>query len=91
MSKMLKAKLTALFAIAALAGGLVISPGTSFADPAEQSVVGGPGSHPHHVHTGNGGCVDINRVFFEVDDRGLHRGADSSNEHESGPYHGPCH
>ena len=54
--------------------------------PAEQSPVGGTTAHPHHVHTGNGECHNIDSVRFEHDDRGLHRGAS-----ESGPDHGPWH
>jgi hypothetical protein len=49
-----------------------------------------PGSHTHHVHTGNGGCVDIDAVSFLPLDRGLHRGANESG-FETGPWHGPCH
>ena len=68
------------------------------AQPAEQSPVGGtpvhtavPGpptfSHTHHVDTGNG-CVDINSVVFEADNRGLHQGASKSGA--LGPAHGAC-
>jgi hypothetical protein len=56
---------------------------------APQSPVGGPGSHPHHVHTGNGGCVNIDSVLFEPDVRGLHRGSDESGLTQ-GPFHGAC-
>ncbi len=52
----------------------------------ENAPHGGPGSHPHHVHTGDGGCEDIDERRFEPGSRGLHRGA-----HESGPEHGPYH
>ena len=69
--------LTAMAAIVA-AGGAAVA----------DSVVGGPGAHPHHVETGNGGCVDINSVLFEPDSRGLHRGSESSGAH--GPHHGTC-
>ncbi len=62
--------------------------GVAQAQPAERSPVGGPTSHPHHVQTGNGGCVDIDRVKFERDDRGLHQGAVQSGPH--GPSHGAC-
>ncbi len=58
---------------------------------APQSPVGGPGAHPHHVHTGNDGCVDINSVLFEPTTRGLHQGSEASGGHALGPYHGPCH
>jgi hypothetical protein len=58
---------------------------------APQSPVGGADAHPHHVHTGNGRCVDINSVFFEPDTRGLHQGSEASGGHDLGPFHGPCH
>jgi hypothetical protein len=61
------------------------------AQPADQSPVGGPGAHPHHIHTGNGGCVGIDGVLFEPDDRGLHQGSNASGGHARGPFHGPCH
>jgi hypothetical protein len=61
------------------------------------------GPHPHHVLTGNGGCVDIDAVFFaaadeagEEEQRGLHRGANASSFNPAGddpargPFHGPC-
>jgi hypothetical protein len=57
---------------------------------APQSPVGGPGAHPHHVHTGNDGCVDIDAVFFEPDVRGLHQGSNASGGPDLGPFHGTC-
>ncbi len=48
--------------------------------------VGGPSAHTHHIHTGNGECVDIDSVRFEHTDHGLHQGAA-----QSGPAHGPWH
>lgn len=65
--------------------------GVGGAAPAQNSVVGGPGAHPHHVHLGNGECRDINSVLFEVASRGLHQGSNASGGHERGPFHGPCH
>lgn len=50
----------------------------------------GDGGHTHHVHTGDGGCVDVDAVAFLVKDRGLHRGAHSSGS-EQGIWHGTCH
>lgn len=50
----------------------------------------GDGGHTHHVHTGDGGCVDVDAVRFLPEDRGLHRGANSSG-FEQGIWHGPCH
>ena len=64
--------------------------GVSGAAPAANSPVGGTGAHPHHVHTGNGGCVQIDSVLFEPASRGLHNGANASGGHERGPFHGPC-
>lgn len=58
---------------------------------------GTAGEHTHHVHTGNGGCVDIDSVFFIPTDHGLHQGANASsfgnpNDPDStrGPFHGTC-
>lgn len=62
--------------------------GMANAQPAEESPVGGPGAHPHHVKTGNGGCKDIDSVQFEGGDRGLHRGSNEFGTH--GPSHGTC-
>lgn len=50
----------------------------------------GDGGHTHHVHTGAGGCVDVDAVAFLADDHGLHRGASASGDHR-GIWHGPCH
>ncbi len=65
---------------------MAVFTGVANAQPAEESPVGGPGAHPHHVQTGNGGCVDIDSVRFEGGDRGLHQGSDAS-----GPNRGPSH
>ena len=66
---------------------MAVFAGVANAQPAaEQSPIGGETTaHPHRIHTGNGGCVNIDRVLFEPVDRGLHQGAN-----ESGP-HGPAH
>jgi hypothetical protein len=50
---------------------------------------GGPFAHSHHVHTGNGGCVDIAAVLFNPEHRGLHQGSNASTT-DRGPYHGTC-
>lgn len=50
----------------------------------------GDGGHTHHVHTGDGGCVDVDSVTFLADDRGLHQGGNASGV-ERGLWHGPCH
>ncbi len=69
---------------------MTVFAGVAQAQPpaAEQSPVGGPGAHPHHVHTPSG-CVDIDSVFFEPADRGLHRGSNASGP-DQGPFHGTC-
>ena len=46
--------------------------------------------HSHHVHTGNGGCVDIDSVLFVPDTRGLHQGSNASRGPLQGPFHGSC-
>ena len=61
------------------------------AQPADKSPVNPTTGHTHHVHTGNGECVDINSVKFEADTRGLHQGSNASGFHTQGPFHGPCH
>lgn len=74
--------------LAASALGLATAPAALTA-PADQSPVGGATAHPHHVHTGNGECHNIDSVRFEIDDRGMHRAAiESGTEH--GPWHGTC-
>lgn len=55
----------------------------------ENAPHGGQGSHPHHVHTGDGECRDVDSVRFEPDDRGLHQGSNQSGP-EQGPFHGTC-
>lgn len=52
---------------------------------ADQSPAEGMFAHQHFVITGNG-CVDIDRVLFEPDTRGLHRGTSASG-HDRGPEH----
>lgn len=37
-------------------------------------------AHPHHVRTGNGGCVDLGAPDFQMDVRGLHHGANMSSD-----------
>ena len=66
--------------------GLAAS-GTASAAPAEQSPVGGPRAHTHHVHTGNGGCVDLDAVHFEAGPHGLHHGVRQS---AADMWHGTC-
>lgn len=80
-----------LIAIAGLSSVAILGPlsGSPGAAPAERAPHSGPGAHPHHVHTGNGGCRDIDSVFFEPSGRGLHRGSNESGP-ERGPFHGTC-
>lgn len=73
----------------ALVGGAVVltamAPGAA-QGAADESPVGGEFAHTHHVHTGNGGCIDIDSVRFEPAGRGLHRGVE-----EAEPlWHGTC-
>jgi hypothetical protein len=63
---------------------VVLTIGAALAAPP----IGGGTQHPHHVVTGNGGCIDINAVLFNAEDRGLHQGATSSGG--NGLWHGPC-
>jgi hypothetical protein len=84
----------AVIAAAVIVGGCAFASGTVGAAPAEPAPVqfspGVEGAHPHHVFTGNGGCVDINSVYFEPDaTRGLH-GASFASTITRGPWHGPC-
>jgi hypothetical protein len=69
-------------------GLIALAAPASAADPqaADESPVGGTHAHRHVVMTGNGGCVDIDQVYFEPAGRGLHRAAN-----ESGPTQGPWH
>lgn len=50
----------------------------------------GAGGHVHHVHTGDGGCVQLDEHTFLPESRGLHQGAAESG-FERGVWHGPCH
>ena len=77
--------LAVLFATATITGFYV---GTASAVD-EHAPHGGPGSHTHHVHKGNGECEDIDEVAFEPQHRGLHRGSNESGPSQ-GPYHGTC-
>lgn len=74
-----------LIAAAVTAGTFV---GAAYATD-ENAPHGGPGSHPHHVHKGNGECEDLDQRYFEPSHRGLHRASNESGT-ESGPYHGTC-
>lgn len=69
---------------AAIVAGMSGSTTAALADPPH-----GDGGHVHRVQTGNGECVDVNSVAFLVEDRGLHRGANSSGS-DQGPWHGAC-
>jgi hypothetical protein len=73
---------------AAVAAGLLGA--AAFAAPAvAEPPRGGPFQHTHHVHTGDGGCVDIDSVMFNPDHRGLHQGSNASGL-DRGPWHGTC-
>lgn len=69
--------------------GIALLGGAAFAVD-EHAPHGNQTSHPHHVHTGNGGCENIDEVKFEADHLGgLHRGALESGN-QRGPWHGTC-
>ena len=68
-----------------LAGALAMTPTVASAAPP----IGGATAHPHHVHLGNGDCVDIDSVLFNVDTRGMHRSSMESGR-EQGTFHGTC-
>jgi hypothetical protein len=70
---------------AVLGVGLLFLGGAAQAAPAGESPIGGTGAHVHHVVTGNGSCVLIDQVSFEVLARGRHRGAT-----EGEPEHRAC-
>ena len=71
--------------------GIAVCASAAGAEPAEQSPIGGHRAHPHHIHTGNGGCVDMAQNLFEpaqegeARHRGLHQGAIKGEVH-----HGTC-
>jgi hypothetical protein len=68
---------------------LIVAALTAVASAALAAPPHGEGGHPHHVATGNGGCVTVDAVAFRAEDRGLHQGANKSGP-EAGPWHGPC-
>lgn len=81
--------------ISGLVVGLLLALGmmagtASAAPPVSDEPLGDGFAHTHHVHTGNGGCVDIDRVYFNVGSRGLHQGANASRGPLQGPFHGTC-
>ena len=66
---------------------MTVFAGVANAQPADIAPVGS--GHTHHIHTGNGGCVDIDSVQFEAVDKGLHQGATQSGRTQ-GPSHQTC-
>lgn len=80
-----------VIALAAIGISAAAIAGPAQADPPVSDQPLGPGfAHTHHVHTGQGGCVDIDSVYFMVDHRGLHQGANASRGPLQGPFHGTC-
>ena len=77
------------FVVAAAAVALVggVSMGAAGAVD-EHAPHGGPGSHPHHIHTGNGECHDY-KVDMEGGNRGLH-GSSNNAGPDHGMWHGRC-
>lgn len=80
----MKRILIGIAAFAAATSLSTLSSGTAGAVD-EHAPHGGPGSHPHHVHSADGSCHD-HPVRMEGGARGMHRGAA-----ESGPDHGMWH
>jgi len=76
-----------LFGIAVLGAAIGLSMGSANAVD-EHAPHGGPGTHPHHIHTGNGDCVDAEKDM-EGGARGLHRGSNASGP-DHGMWHGSC-
>lgn len=74
---------------AALAAGGVASGALAEPPADERSPIGGEHAHTHHIHTGNGDCVDIDEVRFEPRAHGLHHGVTSSND-RADMWHGTC-
>lgn len=70
--------------------GLMIASPAHADPPVADEPLGSGFAHTHHVHTGNGGCVEIDSVFFNVDVRGLHQGSNASRGPLQGPFHGTC-
>lgn len=68
--------------------GLATAVATAMATGALAAPPHGEGgtAHTHHVHTGDGDCVDLDSNAFFREPRGLHWGAQNS-----GPDHGPWH
>ena len=62
------------------------------AEPADESPIDGHRAHPHHIHTGDGECKDLDQNLFEPAQegerrhRGLHNGAVQSGR----VHHGTC-
>ncbi len=80
-----------IFLLGAVALIMTLFAGLAQAQPADDATVG-PGGHPHHVHTGDGGCHNLDSVLFEGghDGRGLHLASFESGGPSQGPWHGTC-
>ena len=86
-------------AIVSAALALLMSLGGAASAQGSSPVRHEPGdpAHSHHVHTGNGGCVDIDSVLFMPTGNGLHQGSNASSlgnpnamDTTRGPFHGTC-
>ncbi len=53
-----------IFLLGAVALIMTLFAGLAQAQPADDAPVG-TGGHPHHVHTGDGGCHNIDSVLFD--------------------------
>lgn len=85
----MRRRLALAVAVASLPFAAALAAAPALADPPVAHEPGGT-AHTHHVHTGNGECVDIDSVLFMVDHRGLHQGANASRGPLQGPFHGTC-
>ena len=79
-------------AVAIVFGTLGIWSSVAGAGPSDESPIDGHRAHPHHIHTNNGECNDIDQQLFEpaqegeARHRGLHNGALQSGH----VHHGTC-
>lgn len=74
---------------ALVAGGVASSALAASPRADDRSPVGGEHAHTHHIHTGNGDCVDIDQVRFEPGGHGLHHGVSQSDD-RADMWHGTC-
>lgn len=76
-----------LLAAGALVVGGVASHAVASPPADERSPIGGEHAHTHHIHTGNGDCVEIDEVRFEPGAHGVHHATNTSS---ADMWHGTC-